>query len=214
MSGSDFYDYVLNIYKRTDKSTEVYEAITDAVMDMKLRFYFQDFQEEGYSTGIDTAGQYKLGVPTDFGHLIGDVTLIELGGGSRVLTKRSKQYIDEHYLTKEETTQTTGKPMDYCIYANQIYVLPVPDSTSYVYQINYSTEEATTMTSETTSVPFTSKYRETLRDLVLSKLWLGTTPDDAKAQKHLDLAEKGIAMIIANEDFNTQSVTNVEFQGI
>jgi len=37
MSGTEFYDYVLRTFKRTDKSQEVYDAITDTIMDMAER---------------------------------------------------------------------------------------------------------------------------------------------------------------------------------
>jgi hypothetical protein len=74
MSGTEFYNYVLRTFKRTDKSQEVYDAITDTIMDMAERFGFEDAKVEAYTAaGITSLGDYKLDLPPNFGRLIGDV---------------------------------------------------------------------------------------------------------------------------------------------
>ena len=43
MTGLEMYNYVLQTFKRTDKSTAIYQAITDTIMDIKIRFLSEDF---------------------------------------------------------------------------------------------------------------------------------------------------------------------------
>lgn len=40
MTGSELYDYIVRTFKRTDKETEIYEAITDTILDLQVRFGF------------------------------------------------------------------------------------------------------------------------------------------------------------------------------
>src|SRR3990167_7755775 len=47
MTGSDFYSYLLRRgFKRTDKSAEAFEAITDAIQEMRRRFMFDEAETE------------------------------------------------------------------------------------------------------------------------------------------------------------------------
>lgn len=61
MTGAEFHDYVVRTFKRTDKSDEIYDAITDTVIDMCERMDFEDTKVEAYTAGGITAmGDYKL----------------------------------------------------------------------------------------------------------------------------------------------------------
>jgi len=218
MSGSNFYAYVLRVFKRTDKETEVYEAMTDAIMDIKLRYMFEDYKQESYIAGTYLTGDgtvgYKIDLPSDFGHLIGDVIFIDDQGDRKTLNKRSKEYCDRVWKNPEDTTgQVTGVPKDFCIFSGQLMVFPTPDNTAYKYQINYSTEAATTITSSTTAVPFTARYREYLRAAVLMRLDAGMGFDE-EAAKWKVLAEEGIALMVANDEFNIKAVQTVGYNDL
>lgn len=70
MTGSDFHDYVVRTFKRTDKTTEVYDAITDTIVDMCERMDFEDTKVEAYTTaGITTLGDYKIDLPLTTYHV-------------------------------------------------------------------------------------------------------------------------------------------------
>jgi hypothetical protein len=213
MSGADFYAYVLRVFKRTDKSTEAYEAITDVIMQIKLKYLFEDYKEESYTSGISTLGDYKISLPSDFGHLIGNVNLIDDTGNSRILNKRSKETFDRMYPDREAADVQRALPSDFCIFSGQIILGAIPDSTDYKYQINYTTEEAETITADTTAVPFTDRYRWTIRQLVLAELYFGLGFDDEGA-KWKQLGEAGIQEMIANDEFNTGATDTVEYQGV
>lgn len=172
MTGSDWRDYVLRGgFKRTDKDTELYEITTDTIQRMRRRFMFSEAQTEKSTTDtISTLGDFKLTIESDFGMIVG--LIVEDGTNAYPpMVGVSKQIFDKYYPDINVSTHR-GIPVHYTIYADQIYLGPIPDSTSYNYRISYS-KRAGTVTSSTSSVPFTNLYREILRDGVLSGLWRG-----------------------------------------
>lgn len=169
MTGSDFYAYLLRKgFKRTDKSTEAYEAITDAVQELRMRFSFDEAEADATATDtISVLGDYKIANESDMGMLNG--VIIEDGENATPLLKISKARYDEMYPYQAVTTGR-GYPSHYCVYAGSIYIGPIPDQTSYTYRLNYS-KRAGTITASTTGVPFTDLYRDMLAQLSLSYLW-------------------------------------------
>ena len=169
MSGTEFRDYVLRGgFKRTDKDTELYEAATDAVEELRRRFSFSDAHEDMETTDqISTLGDFKLDVEDDFGMVI-DVR-IEDDDTATVLTQRSKAQFDALYPDINNTSDK-GYPRDFTISEGQIWIGPIPDQTDYDYRVAYS-KRGGTITSSTTAVPFTNVYRELLRYMVEERLW-------------------------------------------
>lgn len=213
MTGAEFYAYCLRRFKRTDKETEFYEAVTDVVMDVKLRYFFEDFKEEAYSSGIASLGDWKLSLPSDFGHLIGDMTLIDNAGNSHVLGKLTIEAFKELYPNNDATDVITGMPKHYCIFSGQVLLGQVPDSTDYNYQFDYSTEAAEVISSSTDPVPFCSRYRWIMRDLVLSELYSGMGFDD-EAAKFKASGENGIALMIANDEWNVDATLTQDYHDL
>ena len=74
MTGAEFLTYVRSTFRRTDKDAQIYEATLDTIMDMRLRFNSEDFKYEAYATIADI-GDYKMTLPDDFAHLIGEITM-------------------------------------------------------------------------------------------------------------------------------------------
>jgi len=107
MDGATFYAYVLRKFIRTDKSTEVYEATTDTIANMLIKFKSDDFKEEAYITGISAVGDYQIALPSDFGHLIGNVSVIDTSDDNAYceMNKISKQTYDEKYADRLLTRQ-------------------------------------------------------------------------------------------------------------
>lgn len=169
MTGADFYAYLLRKgFKRTDKSAEAYEAITDAIQEMRMRFSFDEAGADATTTDtISTLGDYKLTSETNMGMLNG--VIVQDGENATPLLKISKARYDELYPYQAVTTGK-GYPSHYCVYAGQIYIGPIPDAVSYTYRLSYS-KRAGTITSSTTGVPFTDLYRDILCQLSLSYLW-------------------------------------------
>jgi len=136
MTGSEFCTYVKRKFKRTDKDTEIYEAATDVIADMHVRFMPADYTEEAYVAGISTVGEYQIALPSDFGHIIGTVSITDTAGDDEYsnLKKISKQKYDEMFTDRLLTStgnMNLSTPTHFCIYAAQLYVGPVPDLTTY-----------------------------------------------------------------------------------
>jgi len=168
MTGAEFLAYVQRKFKRTDKDTELYEATTDIIADMRRRFLSDYYGEEAYIAGISSVGDYRLAVPSDLGHFIGNISITETSDDTEYpnLEKISKEKYDRLYpdrLLSSSSNMHTGLPRHYCIYGAQVYVGPVPDKTTYRYHVNYTTEAFTAIASGTTTVPFSGAERNVLR---------------------------------------------------
>jgi hypothetical protein len=217
MTGSDFLTYVKRVFKRTDKDTEIYEAMADTVADIRLQLKTEDYKEEAYIAGISTLGEYRIALPSDFKHLIGNVTLVDNSGVStKTLNKISKQTYDEKYGDRLYTTtsnQLDGEPVDFCIYAEQIYIGPVPDSISYRYYINYTTEDYAAIVAGTTLVPFTDRYRSTVRSGVLAEVYAGLEALE-ESNYWRALYVDGLVKIKSNDDDNIADNESIVYHGI
>lgn len=201
MTAADFYAYLLRLgFKRTDKSTEAYEAITDAVQDMRRRFAFDEAAAETTITDtISTSGDFKMAVESNFGLLLGVV--MQDGVNAHVLKHRSKKQFDDLY-PDINVTADQGYPEHFCIYGGYIYIGPIPDATTYIYRKSYS-ERAGTITASSSSVPFTTVYRDILADNVLSKLYKGLEEYE-KAEYHRTQFEQALVPAIRKERKNAR----------
>lgn len=199
MTGSEFRDYVLRCgFKRTDKDTELYEAVTDAIQEMRRRFSFSSAEAETTTTDtIASLGDFKLDLETDHGLILGIV--MEDDETATTLNHISKAEFDRRY-PDANVTADRGYPKDFCIYGGDIYLGPIPDSTSYVYRISYS-YRAGTVTSGTVNVPFTDVYRDLLADNVLSRLYKSLEEYD-KASAHRADFEGGFVLATRRERQN------------
>ncbi len=220
MTGLQTYNYVLQVLKRTDKETETYSAIADTVMDMRSRMISEDaLKVSAALTGIAALGDYVLTLPTDFGHIIGDVLIKDTAADDvyTPLNRISKPEWDIVYnqaLATAVGNRLTGTPADYCIFANSIYIGPPVDKTTYEFKINYTQEDSPTYTSATASIPFTAKFREVVRAGCLQRMFreIGNYPEsDIWGAVYID----GVNNIIENDEFNREgSVTSIKYNGI
>ena len=217
MLGSTFYTYVLKKFIRTDKSTEAYQAMTDVISDMRIQFNSEPFKEEAYIVGLSTLGEYRIAIPSDFGHLIGDITAIEPNDNTHIeLNKLDKQEYDRKYPDRLFTNYSdmySGQPKDYCVYGQQFFIGPVPDDVDYKYQINYTTEDSTEITSATADVPFTDKHRNIVRSGVLAELH-ELLENYQEAGYWKAIYQNGLDKIITNDNDNIADHMNVTYNGI
>lgn len=217
MTGSEFYAYVLNKFKRTDKEDEFYEACTDTIGYMRLFFESNDYTDEEYITGISSLGEYQLDLPSDFGHIIGDIGLVDTTTNEefRPLKKISKAEFNRLYPDRllSGTEQNRSLPQHYCIFGDKVEVGPVPDKTTYQYRLTYTTESFTEVTSATDPVPFTDKnYRNVLRSGVLMELHDGMENYD-ESQYWMSKFTDGLNKIKNNDYDNTRSNSGAVYHG-
>lgn len=172
MTGEQFRDYLVRTFKRTDKDTEIYEAITDTIRDMRKRYPFGEMEKEAATSDTITAvGDYKIDVESDFGLRIGNVIVQDGYTNSWELRKLSKEEYDRLYPNPAAADVYQAPPLHYCMFAGQILLGPVPDTAAYVYHVSYATEDLVAVTVATTSVPFGGRSRETLKQGALSRLY-------------------------------------------
>jgi len=216
MSGEEFRDYVVRKFKRTDKDTELYEATTDTIADMRIQFLSEDYKEEAYITGITTLGDYRIALPSDFGHLIGNISIVDSDDTQYpALQKISKEKYDELYpdrLFDTVANINSDVPKHFCIYANQVYLGPVPDAITYKYQLNYTTEAYTAIAVSTTEVPFTDRDRNTLRSGVLAELYDGMEEFE-ESQYWRGQYMQGLDKLANNDNMNIADNGSVVFSG-
>jgi hypothetical protein len=218
MTGAEIKAYIIRKFKRTDKDTELYEALTDVIADIRIQIRAEDFKEEAYVAGISTLGEYKLALPSDFGHIIGDITIVDTASNQQYgpIVKISKGEYDDKYgsrLLAAYSDMNSGVPQEYCIYAGQIFLGPVPDKTTYNYYINYTTEDYTEVDASTDPVPFSERYRNVLRAGVLAELQDGLQNYE-EAGYWRALYVNGVSKIKSNDDDNIESVgQNMTYSG-
>jgi hypothetical protein len=217
MTGLEFHNYILSNFKRTDKSAEIYLAITDTIADMRLQFLSAKHTEEAYLT-IDTLGEYRLPFPSDMGHFVGTINIIDTDTDEwlAALTKISKQRYDELYPDRLLTNignKNTGTPRHFAIQGEQIFIGPVPDKIDYQYSINYTTEDFAATTSASTDVPFSTKYRAILRAGVLADLHRGIENYDESTFWKNEYQE-GLSKIVSSEYQDKQDTESVQYSGV
>lgn len=210
MTGSDFLTYVKRQFKRTDKDTELYECITDTIVDMRLRMVSDDYSIVSTTLSADPSlaiGTYMLTLPTDFGHLAVDNVQIRDTASDdtyRPLKKISKAEYDEKYAENYSTStgdRITGVPVHFAYYGKKLYIGPALDHANYEFKINYTTNGVTDITAGTTTVPFTDQYRKVVRDGTLMNIYavMENFEESAVWEKKY---EEGLAKIINNDNYN------------
>ncbi len=205
MSGSELHDYIIRTFKRTDKTTEAYEAITDTIMDMCEEFGFEENKVEAYTTsGITALGDYKIDLPSDFGHLIGDVRWSDQED-SYTLTRLSKQQFNEMFPDPDGDDPIDGEPTHYCVFGKQILLGPVPDDITYEYQIDYSTFPSDAVTSVSSDVIFTDNARECVKFGALARLYEVVEEWD-NAARYSQKYDLELAEFVAREKKNTRAI--------
>jgi hypothetical protein len=210
MTGAELLTYLKQSFKRTDKDAELYAAITDTILDIKIRYPFDKFKVEDYTVSIAALGNYKVGIPSDMGHIIGDVRVID-GSTSDTLVKKTKQEFDRIYPNQNATDVCMGFPKHWCLFGEQILIGPVPDKTSYNYEISHSTEAVEVITSLTSNVPFSLRNRECLKAGTLYRVFRDLE-DDGNAQKWLPIYENEVSKLIENEQGNQGAPGAVEYR--
>lgn len=209
--------YVKKTFKRTDKDEEIYQAITDTVMDIRVRFKAEDFKEEAYSD-ITVVGDFKISLPDDFAHLIGMPILKDTSNDQIYppLRQISKERYDELYYDRIASTvanRLTGVPYHFAIYGREIFVGPAVDKTTYRIQLNYTTEDAEEITALTADVPFSARHRKTLRYGCMKELYL-MLENYQEAEAWSNLYEADIPKIINNDMDNIADSGAMSYNGI
>lgn len=211
-SASDWVDYVVRTFKRTDKTTEIYDATNEAIAEIRRTFATaREEKENSISQQIDTLGVYKMPLDSDYGLSVSDVFIRDRSQG-RYLVPISKAMFDWMYSKWGSDASHRGRPKHYCLFGGHVLVGPVPDSTAYNYVFSFSKDDHVLVTGTTTAIPFTTTdYREILKHGVLMRIYSGVE-NDAQALKYGQFWLNGLKQIEKKEDRNRRSVTVTCYQ--
>lgn len=214
LSASDWEAYVLRTFKRTDKTTELYDATNEAIAEIRRSIRTsREEKETAITDAISTLGDYKMDLETDFGMMVSDV-FIRGSGDGYYLTPISKSMFDNLYSKWGTGSSERGRPRHYCLFAGQILVGPIPDSINYTYVISYTKDDHVLVTASTVSVPFTTTdYREILKHGVLWRLY-GLVENDDQAGKYKAFWDQELVGIDTKERRNRSELIVTSYRDI
>lgn len=212
MSGSEWLAYVLRGgFKRTDKDTEVFEETTDAIQEMRRRFMFDEAEVEITTTDtISVLGDYKITPESDHGLILG-INVID-GLNATPLIFKSKSDFNALY-PDISVTSDRGYPEHFTFYRGYFEIGPIPDRTTLLYRIDYSSR-AGVVSAGTVTVPFTALYRDVLREKVLEKLYFLMEDFDKSAQHEAKFERKWLDVTRQERKNSGQGTFNVTPYGV
>lgn len=218
MTGQAFYDYCLAVIKRPDKSTEIYQAMADVIMDMRLRFYARDYEKFSTELAISSIGDFSVALPSDFGHNIGKVSVRDSASDQSYppTDKISIDTFNKLYAQRNNTAvgnRLTGPPNHFCIFGGNLLIGPPVDKTTYKFKMTYTQEDAPTIDASTTLVPFTDKYRKTVRYGVVKEVYL-ILENYQEADAWSTLFEQDLAKIVNNDNANRRDDEPIYYNGV
>lgn len=211
MSGTNWLAYILRTFKRTDKTEEVFDATNAAVAEIRRKFRTaRDEKETAMTDTIDTLGEYKLDVESDFGMAVSDVFVRGSNNGF-YLTPISKSRYDDLYGKWGTGSSQRGLPRDYCLFGGQVLLGPIPDSIDYVYVQSYGRARLTPADEDSSAIPYTTDdYKEIMGYGVLWRLYKLVENDD-QAGAYKALWDDGLDQIKTLERRNRRVTTIVAY---
>lgn len=171
MTRTNFRLYVEQIFKRTDKTTEMNQAIDDTLRDMAIRYSFEVLRAQSYVPTV--TGQEDYPLPSTLLHLHHPVKLLQGSATSDSgwpLKKLSKEEYDVAEPNPNRTSPVKGIPWGYTIWSDSILLVSVPDRV-YNLEINWGKQITVPTADGDTVGPFPAYADETIRAGVLSRTY-------------------------------------------
>lgn len=212
LTGAEMAAYIIRSgFVRDDMDTELYDSLTDTIMEMEQAFRFDEREKETTSTDtITVSGDYKIDLESDFGNL---VTVVLLDGDTSVPLQRiSKAVFDLRYTTPP-TQENLGYPESFAIFAGQLYIGPPPQSLTHQYRLSYSQRLTSTVDASTDPVPFSAMYREVLKDGTMARLFKNLKNWDTALAFKNDFAQ-GMERIMTKERRNRGGAGFVAYRDV
>jgi hypothetical protein len=169
-----FKTYVKRDFKRTDKDTEIVNAYNDMIMWVAAQMPHGNYKYQSYISTVSAQEDYPL--PSNIMHLIHPIKLLE-GSGTNdhgwPLDHISKEEYDALYPNPNRTSPTdTGRPSVYCIFSSSILLGPLPNSSSFLLEINWG-KRPTALSADADVPDLGSEWDEVLKFGVLERVYAG-----------------------------------------
>ena len=203
----EFLSYVKRIFKRTDKDTEIYEALNETIQDIGRRRPLGDYKFQSWVPCV--VGQEDYPLPSNLLQLMHPIRLLE--GNS---TTDSGYPL--HFLSKEEydivepnpnrTSPSTGKPWAYTIFSDSILLTDPPDSANYLIEISWG-KIPTSLDSDSDVHSLTENWDEVIKWGTLWRLFagVGLYEDATFWEAKFEDPVKGVPALIRIEKAKTRS---------
>jgi len=172
MNIGSFKTYVKYDLKRTDKDTEIVQALNDAIVAVAVKIPHSAYKYQSYIATV--AGQEDYALPSTIIHLMHPIRLIEGSGTNDTgweLDHLTKEEYDALEPNPNRTSPDDGSPISYCIFSNSILLDPIPDDVYYI-EINWS-KRPTSISGDSESPSLGAEWDEVLKYMVLSRVCAG-----------------------------------------
>ena len=172
MTRTQMETYIKQTFKRTDKDTEIRQAIDDTLRDISTRHSFQVLMSQSYVPSVSGIEDYPL--PSNLIHLHRPIRLLHgsaTGDSGKNLTELTKTEYDLIEPNPNRTNPTTGEPWGYTIWSNSILLTPIPDAGAYLFEINWGKAITVPTAAGDTVGPFHVTWDETIKWGCLSRLY-------------------------------------------
>ncbi|MFA5037858.1 MAG: hypothetical protein WC479_11875 [Candidatus Izemoplasmatales bacterium] len=173
MTRLQFYSYIVEIFKRTDKSTEIYRALNETITDIANRYPFENYSFQSWIPCV--VGQEDYPLPSTLVHISHPIRLLEGSAATDdgfPLDFITKQEYDALEANPNRTSPETGEPAKYTIFSDSILLTPIPDSTDYLIEINWG-KQATALSVDSDTASFISAWDEIIKWGTLFRVYLG-----------------------------------------
>lgn len=169
-----FKTYVKRDFKRTDKDTELVAAYNDMIIWVAAQMPHGNYKYQSYIGTVNGQEDYPL--PSNLLHLIHPAKFLE-GSGTNdsgyPMEYVSKEEYDLHYPNPNRTSPTDkGKPVMYTVYSRSLLLGPLPDSSSYLIEINWS-KRPTDQSADADVHDLGSEWDQVLKFGTLERLYAG-----------------------------------------
>lgn len=184
---------VLRIFKRTDKTTELQEALNETYQEMVAVVDPRKLKDQLYQTCVIKQEDYAI--PDTVFRINHPIRLIESGS-----TNNSSQSYPLRFYPKDEydylepnpnaTTIIPGRPWAYTFWKNSILLTEIPDK-AYILEMNVG-GEPTLMSGDSDATIFSPMWDQTIKAGALARLYAGIGLDD-QVSKWMTIYKYGFA---------------------
>lgn len=171
---SDLQTMVLEVFKRTDKQTELERALNDTSREMVACIDPRKLKDQIYKTCVINQEDYTI--PDTVLRINHPIRLIEPGS-----TNNSSQNYPLKFIPKDEydriepnpnaATIINGRPWAYTFWKNAILLTQIPDK-AYILEMNVG-GEAVVMVGDSDTTIFSPMWDETIKSGALARLYAG-----------------------------------------
>ena len=177
MNLANLLTYIKYDFKRTDKDTELTQAINDSILAIAIKMPHKNYKYQSWRAVV--SGQEDYDLPSNIIHLMHPVRYLEgndPGDSGYPLEHITKeQYDDEEPAPNRTTPDSTGTPTKYTVYSNSILLTPIPGDTEVseggLLEINWTKQPVDLTGSQTPDLE--DSWREIIKWMTLDRVNAG-----------------------------------------